>query len=293
MVSFNEEKQKKRLAEFRRQEEEDLAELLSRKYGIPYLDLSRSPVNTDALRLIPEAEARAAEAAAFAVVGKKLSLAVRAPGNRKLLALLEDLGRRGFSVTEYLVSEESLKRAWERYKDLSFAAETKAGVLDISGEEIQALLAAIKNAEEAKRAIESVLAERKAYRLSRILETILAGALAAEASDVHIEPEEGYIRLRYRLDGVLADVLVFDRETYGLLLSRIKLLSGLKLNIHDRAQDGRFSVRIGENDIEIRSSVLPGAYGEAIVLRLLNPRTIALPMEALGIEGGLYKVLER
>jgi type IV pilus assembly protein PilB len=118
---------------------------------------------------------------------------------------------------------------------------------------------------------------KKSYRVSRILETILAGGLATGASDIHIEPEEAYVRLRYRLDGVLVDVMNFDTDTYRLLLSRIKLLSGLKLNIKKDAQDGRFSVKIGPDEIEIRTSVLPGAYDESIVLRLLNPKSISVP----------------
>jgi type IV pilus assembly protein PilB len=133
---------------------------------------------------------------------------------------------------------------------------------------------------------------KKSYRVSRILETILAGALSTEASDIHIEPEESYIRLRYRLDGVLVNVIEFDSETYSLLLSRIKLLSGLKLNIKKDAQDGRFSVHFGNSEIEIRTSVLPGAYNESIVMRLLNPKTISIPMEQLGIPKKLLSVIE-
>jgi len=88
-------------------------------------------------------------------------------------------------------------------------------------------------------------------------------------------------------------VLFFDRPTYELLLSRIKLLSGLKLNIKNAAQDGRFSVGIGGADVEIRTSVLPGAYGESVVLRILDPKSINVPMEELGIEPKLWEVLNR
>ena len=121
----------------------------------------------------------------------------------------------------------------------------------------------------------------------------MAGALVTEASDIHIEPEEDYVRLRYRLDGVLMDILNFNQIIYALLLSRIKLISGLKLNIKNEAQDGRFSVKTKDADIEIRTSVLPGAYNESIVLRILNPKTISVPMEELGIEPKLLNILSR
>ena len=292
MATFKEERQKRKLAQLLAKEEEDLIRILSKKYNVEHLDLSTEPINTDALRLIPEEDARVAEVAAFHQVGKKISVAVRAPGTDKTKKVAADLKERGYIPTIYMVSRQSLERAWSRYKDISFAVETKAGVLDVSGEEIRKLLDEIKTVSDAKTHIEKVLKMKKAYRISRILETILAGALSSGASDVHIEPEESYVRLRYRLDGVLNDILTFDRDTYSLLTSRIKLLSGLKLNIKDAAQDGRFSVRIDQKDIEVRTSLLPGAYGEAIVMRILNPDTIQVSMEKLGLEPKLLKILE-
>ncbi len=119
----------------------------------------------------------------------------------------------------------------------------------------------------------------------------MAGALSTQSSDIHWEPEEDYVRLRYRLDGVLIDVLNIDPRTYRLILSRIKLLSNLKLNIDKKAQDGRFSIKTGEIEIEVRTSVIPGAYGESIVLRVLDPRSISVPLEKLGIYPRLLDVL--
>ncbi len=292
-MDFNEDKQNQKLAELRKKEEEGLAEMLSHKYGVGYLDLSRVSINTDGLRLVPEAAAREAELAVFGMIGKELSVAVRNPETDNVAAIVADLKKRGYLPTIVMVSEPNLNRAWERYKDLSFAMETKAGVLDISGEEIKRLLEKLLTIEDIKAEIGEVIKMKKAYRISRILETVLAGSLAAAASDIHVEPEESYVRLRYRLDGVLTDVLDFDADTYHLLLSRIKLLSGLKLNIKDQAQDGRFSIAINEADIEIRTSVIPGAYGESIVMRVLNPDTIARSMEELGIPPKLFAFLER
>jgi type II secretory ATPase GspE/PulE/Tfp pilus assembly ATPase PilB-like protein len=136
-----------------------------------------------------------------------------------------------------------------------------------------------------------VIKLKKGFRISKILEIVLSGGLATKASDIHVEPEEGYVRLRYRLDGVLTDILNFDLETFGLLLSRIKLLSGLKLNVKTEAQDGRFSVKVGDDEIEIRTSILPGAYNESITLRLLNPKSIQVPLEELGIPEKLLSLL--
>lgn len=293
MVKFQEDRQKKKLATLRAKEEEDLARILSAKYGLDYIDLSTKSINTDALRLIPQENAKRAEIAAFGKVGKKISIAMRTPNNQYVPEIIADLERRGFVLAKHMVSLRSLQRAWERYSDISFAVETKAGILDISGEEIKKLIEDTKTLTGAKEEINSTFVEKKNRRISHTFETILAAALSNNASDIHIEPEETVVRLRFRLDGVLTELTDLDLDTYNLLLSRIKLLSGLKLNIKDNAQDGRFSVVIDEADIEIRTSILPGAYGESIVLRVLNPDTLLVPLEDLGMRKDLIDLLAR
>ena len=106
-----------------------------------------------------------------------------------------------------------------------------------------------------------------------MLEIILAGAIAIKASDIHIEPEQDRSRLRLRLDGVLHDLMFFENNIYHLLNSRIKLLSGLKLT-SKTAQDGRFSIMEEKEEVSIRTSLIPGAYGESIVMRILDPKSI-------------------
>lgn len=291
---FNEEKQTKKLEELRRGEEENLAKLLASKYGVPYADLTLLPVDMDALRAIKEHEAREAQVAVFSMQDRKnISVAVLSPKNPKTLEALDVLTKKGFIPHVFMVSNQSLNKVWDRYKDLSFSFETKGGALDISNEEIIGFLKTVKSIEDVRKLIEETLAMKKAYRISRIVEIILSGALATGSSDVHIEPEENFVRIRYRLDGVLTDISHFDLDTYKLLLSRIKLLSGLKLNIKDNAQDGRFSIKVGEDDIEIRTSILPEAYSETIVLRVLNPKSIAVPLEELGIHPRLLQVFEK
>ncbi len=162
--------------------------------------------------------------------------------------------------------------------------------MDISNDQITEFLSQVHGIPDVQNLIGEVLRLKKSYRISRILEIILAGAMATDASDIHLEPEEGYVRLRYRLDGMLTNILEFDKETYGLLLSRIKLISNLKLNLKG-AQDGRFSIKIKESEIEIRTSLLPGGYGEAVVLRVLNPKAISVPIEELGIGPRLMEIV--
>jgi len=125
-----------------------------------------------------------------------------------------------------------------------------------------------------------------------LLSTILFGAIVLESSDIHIEPEEDKVRLRIRLDGILRDVVFFEEETYYSLLSRLKLVSNIKLNITDKPQDGRFTIITEDLMVEIRTSSLPSEHGESIVLRILNPKNL-MKLETLGLRKDVYNILEK
>ena len=290
MTTFNEKKQEERLEELHVREEEQLAEMLAQKYGVEYVDLTKKSIDSDALRLVPEKEARGSEVAAFRKINKKLFVAMRAPERDDSLQAVERLKHLGYELQKFIVSRASLEHAWDRYHDISYATETEAGVLTLSNETIQQMLQKLKTLNDVRVEITSHAGSKDTHRISRVLEIIMGGALSLGASDVHLEPEEGDVRMRYRLDGVLTEVMMFDAPTYALISARIKLLSGLKLNIKNAAQDGRFSIQVNEKEIEIRTSVLPGAYAETIVMRVLDPTTIALPMEALGFDKYLMDI---
>lgn len=291
MIDFNEDKQDERVKTLLKKEEEESAEMLSAKYGVSYTNLLTVPINSDALRLVPEQEARESKLAVFDIVGKKLKIAVLSPQFDKTVLVLKKLEGAGYTMTIFMVSSASLEKAWALYANLSYASESKAGALDISADEVVSVMKDVKSLTDITTKINELLKGSKGFRISKILEVILAGALAINASDIHIEPEEDYVRIRYRLDGVLTDVLKFDRITYNLLLSRIKLISGLKLNVKGDAQDGRFSVGVSDADIEIRTSILPGAYAESIVMRVLNPKSISVPLEELGMSEKLLALV--
>lgn len=291
MAQFQDEKRERQVEELRKKEAESLTKILSSKYKLPYIDLTIAPINVEALRFVKEERARESKVAPFAVSGKKIKIGILSPNNAKSLETVEELKNKGLEPMLFMVSPESLERVWGRYKDLSTSAETERGSFDISNEGILDLIKKTESLEDIKEMIDENIQSKGSYRVSKILEIILAGALSIKASDVHLEPEEGYVRLRYRLDGVLTDILNIDHNTFKLLLSRIKILSNLKLNIEGTAQDGRFSIKMKDADIEIRTSIIPGAYSESIVMRVLNPKAISVPLEELGIHPRLLKVL--
>jgi len=290
---FDEKKQNDRLSDLRQQEEEQLAQVLSQKYAVAYTDLTRTSIDADALQLVSEADARKSEVAPFRRIGKKVFVAMRSPDRDDSMTVIRTIERLGYEVERYIVSKVSLERAWARYKELSYSTETESGVLTLSHETIRKTMEVIKTPESVRILVDEHIASKDTHRISHVLEVITAGALALGASDIHLEPEETSVRMRYRLDGVLHEILSFDHRTYTLIASRIKLLSGLKLNLKDIAQDGRFSIEVAERTIEIRTSILPGNYAETIVMRLLDPSTIVVSIEKLGFDAYLMDILNK
>ncbi len=171
------------------------------------------------------------------------------------------------------------------------------GEVKIPVEILKELQEKVKNVPALKDYLEKSLQQR----LTEIVEITLAGAINLNVSDVHLEPKEEKAKIRVRVDGLLQEVTSLERELYEKLVSRIKLLSGLKLNITDRPQDGRFSIAVPENteqaivkfyEVEIRTSTLPTEYGETIVLRILNPKSL-IDLEALGLREDLFALFNK
>ncbi|MFH1178182.1 MAG: ATPase, T2SS/T4P/T4SS family [bacterium] len=292
MDTFDTENTNEKLAEIREREEEDVAHILSEKYGIAYADLSLKEIDTEALRIIPEEEAREAEVAAFEKTAKELSLAVHNPNNPHLAKVREELTVRGFKLKEFLVSKKGLEKAFARYIDLSLTTESKVGVFSITPETLAKITSESGTRSLLKQELDAATSLTTLDRVSRILEVIFAGSFALRSSDIHFEPMENKTLLRLRIDGLLSDAYFFDPAIYHQLNSRIKILSGVKLNIANRAQDGRFSISRENSEIEIRASFIPGNYGESIVLRILDPETTRVSYKELGIHSKLLARLE-
>ncbi len=294
MAVFDEDKQDKRLDDLKHQEEEDLVQILAQqKYGMQSVNLGTVPVENEALRYIPEEKARDMRVGPFKLLGKHIHIAVRTPEDPRLEELSHDLKEHGLTPHFYMASMASLEKVWGRYKELSQATSARVGGMDVSGEVIADLAKNLGTVANTKNEIERVLQNEKSHKVSHLLEVILASAIGIDASDVHIEPEEDFVRLRYRLDGVLQDIHHFTDDVYKLMNSRLKLMSGMKLTTNALAQDGRFSIFIGEDEISMRVSVVPGAYGEGIVMRILNPKSIQVKLEDMGIQEDLFNTMMR
>ncbi|MBU3942805.1 GspE/PulE family protein [Patescibacteria group bacterium] len=166
-------------------------------------------------------------------------------------------------------------------------AKKISGEINILQSVVDSIQKEVNNIVELKEKIESSLDQNT----TDLLAIILIGIINIRASDIHIEPSETTAKFRIRADGVLQDVLEIDKKLYGSLVSRIKLLSKLKLNVTDRPQDGRFSILMGDEEIEIRTSVLPAEEGESVVMRILNPKNL-ISLKELGLRKDLAQMFE-
>ena len=146
----------------------------------------------------------------------------------------------------------------------------------------------VKNVSDFKEQIEKILGQDT----TKILSTILSGTMVLNASDIHIEPEKEKVKIRVRIDGILHDVMFIDFKIYDSLVSRIKLLSGTKLNITKKAQDGRFTVLVNQNETEIRTSILPSEYKESIVMRILSSEKL-IEIEKLGVREDILEQFKK
>lgn len=268
------------------QKAEDNAKALAQKLGLAYANLKVFPIDANAVMVVDEKDARSGQLVVISKSGRNLRIAVSDPQNPQTQLVLNKLKEEGFTYNLLIISELSLQAGWQRYQLKRERIEAPLGAVTIKESEISGLEKQIKDISDLKERL-TVLP------ITKVLNILIAGALKIKASDIHFEPEEKTIRLRYRLDGVLNDVVSFSPAGYPALLSRVKLLSGLKINIHDSPQDGRFTIKQEGGDIEVRVSILPGAYGENIVMRILDPATIKQKLEDLGMREDVLTTIKK
>ncbi|MFZ2831788.1 MAG: ATPase, T2SS/T4P/T4SS family, partial [Minisyncoccia bacterium] len=293
MLRFDDTSSDDQIAKLHQKEEEDFLQIMASKHGIPYADLYGVPVDTGAVGLIKESVAREALIAPFEISNKKLKVGLFSPTQGNTKEVLASLSERGYTVEQYLVSHASLEAVWERYKEISGATKSEAGMVDITGENMEGLVKKFTSLADVSSALQNTVTEKTARHISNIFSVIMAGAIGIHASDIHIEPAEDAVHIRYRIDGVLHEVATLPSDIYRLFSSRLKLLAGLKLNVGTESQDGRFSIKIADMEIEMRVSVIPGSYGEGVVMRILNPQSLNVTLEDLGMSPRLLSIVDR
>jgi len=282
----------KKLDELRREAEERDAQKRAEKLGLPYIDLRKIAVSLEALALIPEEKARQAKVVAVEKKSDTIALVFYNPKSKEAEDLINELKSQNFEIKIFVSSESGIKEAWDSYKFIPPPKEQITGEVKITKSTLEKLMLEINNLISLQNEFKKI--DFNQISTTELFQLILAGALANHSSDIHFEAQEKNARLRFRIDGVLHDV--FDnipKKNYDSLISRIKLLSGLKINIHEEAQDGRFTINLAEKEVEVRVSIIPSEFGETIVMRILDPEATMVGLEKIGVRSDDFKILEK
>lgn len=292
-ITFDDVTQNRQVDDFKKEEEEELMKFLSDKYGLPYVDLRGIAPEPDAMRIIKEETAKEIISAPFKILGKKLYIATTNPNNPKLIELINSLEARGNKITLFLASHSSVNHVLSRYADIHEITKIEGGMIDFTKEKLETMMSSFETIKDLTKKFEELAQSDVLYKTSKLIELIVAGAVKFDASDIHIEPEEGSVRVRYRLNGALEDIVFLPTSLLSQIISRFKLLSGLKLSNSGNAQDGRFSISLGEIEIEVRVSVIPGNYGESFVMRLLDPRHVFSDLDKIDFGDKIRELIEK
>ena len=257
--------------------------------GLNYINLVGFSVSPKALKLIDEQKAREFKVICFFYESNQIRIGTTRP-SQEVRKILIDLETKYHAKTKlYLISPHSFEYALNFYITLPKIVKEEKG-LQIEENKLKKYQEEIKNFREINKRINQSLHN---LSLTDIVTIILAAAIKAGASDIHIESEEKAVKCRYRIDGILHDVAELSQDLKRRVISRIKMLAGLKINIFNRAQDGRFSIFLNNKKINVRVSALPTAFGESVVMRLLMPSTISLKFEKLGLVKEAYNKLNK
>lgn len=248
--------------------EDILGQLIAEHYQVPYINLHHKTAPSELLQLLPEEAATTFKIFPFAKEGSILELAMEDPGDLEAREFVKR--KTGLKLKIYYANSSDLARALGQYKRNIKEVFTK-----IIEENIQ------KNSQTST----SAAAQAVDIPVIKILDTILEYAVAEGASDIHCEAMETEFLLRFRIDGVLRDILNLPKRIHPAIVARIKILSQLKIDEHRIPQDGRFKFKIKESFIALRVSILPAFYGENIVMRILPESARPLALEELGLTG--------
>ncbi|MDD5397428.1 MAG: GspE/PulE family protein, partial [Candidatus Moranbacteria bacterium] len=275
------------LQRMRGESEEEQAAQLANEYDLSYVDLNIFPVGAEDMRTISEEQSREFHACVFQKAGKELRMGVVDPTDAKTLEFVEKIKNdNGWTVHLYVISNASLEKIWKRYSEIPLLENLEAMQITLSG----------KDLEQFEKEFGSMLDLKKRIReipTTQIISIIMAGAVKMKASDIHFEPQEEEVRMRFRIDGALQDVGRFPSDTYRFILSRIKMMGKMKINIRDIAQDGHFSVEMEDGKINVRTNIIPGNHGESVVMRLLSQADIMLTVEDLGLRGLAFERVKK
>ncbi|MBI2473596.1 type II/IV secretion system protein [Candidatus Uhrbacteria bacterium] len=269
------EKFEEKMQEVRLKEKETEAQAVAKELGVSYVNLKGFPVSPEALRLIPQERAETLKTVCFLFTGPEIRLASLHPETQPVQDLLFELQERyKANGGIYKISEESFRVALKAYETLPKIKQIIKGV-KVTDEELERFKQKLTQFSDIQTVMDNA-------SVTDIITIVMAAALQFGTSDVHVEAEQEKIAVRFRIDGVLQEVATLPHDFWKKIVSRIKLISGLKINVIDRPQDGRFTIFLKLGDTDVRVSTIPTTWGESVVMRILKPGSINVEFSQLG-----------
>ncbi len=261
---------------------DQLTEAKARLLGVPFISLATTSFSPEAIALVPRAVVERFHVIPFLYDDKTKTLSVAMSDPADLDALQFVRQKTGLTIKTFAATPTDVANAIETQYRQELVGEVGKAI-----KETESLQTKIKVVDSSK--IGEIIKEAP---IAKIVATILEYAVNSRASDVHIEPLEDRVRVRYRIDGILYDRLSLPKSVQEAVLSRIKVLSEMKIDEHRTPQDGRFNFKVGNQEVDLRISVLPTAHGEKIVMRLLRKSGGIPTLQELGLNGVALKNLE-
>lgn len=257
-------------------DDELLTHAIAQVSGVPYVDLTNSIIDQNILNLLPEDIAERFMAVPLAEVQNRLAVAMIDANNVQAVDYLANRIERPLKV--FMASEAGVRHVLEQYRT------------DLSSVDAAAEASQVEAKQDADSEVKTIVQDSP---ISKALSTILEYAVKSRASDVHVEPLEGALKIRCRVDGVLREIMQLPKSIEPALVSRIKILSNLKIDEHRMPQDGQFTVRVAGKEVDLRIAISPVVWGEQVVIRLLDKSGNTFDLEQMGYAGRALRAIQK
>lgn len=259
--------------------EEDLTRISAQAMGVPYVNLTNMAVTSDITQLLPRETAQTYMAVPFGMQEGRLAVGMLDPTN---IQAVDFLSRKvGHTLTVYLASRASIDHILGQFQS-DVVADVQSA-MDVARVDDHPKVET-KDAKSVQNLVQDA-------PITRALNAILDYAAQSHASDIHVEPREKELKIRYRIDGILQETMTLPKGIEPALISRIKILSNLRIDEHRIPQDGQFQISSGGREIDLRIAISPVVWGEQVVIRLLDKDSSILTLEALGFRGRAFRVI--
>ena len=265
--------------------EKEFYKLYSKEIGSEFIEIGNYQIPKDILNKLPERVSRRYQAVIFSNNDGHYKVAMSDPGDIEAVQSIQK--QCGFDIKICLATPSDIANAVEQYKEglsseISKAIKETEEEIKIDKEEL--------GADTSADSVEAIISQAP---IARAVNILIEYALKSRASDIHIEPRENFVQVRYRVDGILKDAMTLPKSLMASIISRVKILSNLRIDEHRVPQDGRIKISIGSQNISIRVSTLPVMDGEKIVMRILDESARALTLEELGYKGQALITIEK